>query len=293
LHTVCEEARCPNLGECWTRGVATFMIGGDTCTRACRFCAVRSGRPAPLDPLEPVHVGETVAGMGLSHIVITAVARDDLPDEGAAHFAETIAAIRRAAPGVTVEVLTPDFHAREECLRIIGAARPDIFNHNLETVRRLTPAIRSKARYDRSLQVLDRMRAWYPAIPTKSGIMLGLGEHDAEIRETLRDLRVVGCEILTIGQYLQPTKIHHPVVEYVAPERFQDYQRYGESIGFRSVFSGPFVRSSYMADQFARAGDSATASPPPRRPAQPVLAGRLLSSEGASLSPTPPIGNTK
>lgn len=248
LHTVCEEARCPNMGECWSRGIATFMIGGDICTRSCRFCAIKSGRPAALDPKEPGHVAELVEQMGLRHIVVTAVARDDLPDEGARHFADTIQAIHERTPQVTVEVLTPDFHAREECLRVVGAAQPQIFNHNLETVRRLTPQVRSKARYDRSLTVLRQMRAWYPHILTKSGIMLGLGETRAEVEETLRDLRAVGCAVITIGQYLQPTQQHHPVVAYIAPEEFASLQSFGASIGFRYVFSGPFVRSSYMAE---------------------------------------------
>ncbi|MBI2345959.1 MAG: lipoyl synthase [Deltaproteobacteria bacterium] len=248
LHTVCEEARCPNMGECWSRGVATFMIGGDICTRSCRFCAVKSGRPLPLDPEEPRQIAAMVDQMGLRHIVITAVARDDLADEGAGHFAQTVQAIHEETRQVTVEVLTPDFHAREECLRAVGTACPEIFNHNIETVRRLTPGVRSKARYDRSLTVLQRMHEWYPDIHIKSGIMVGLGETRGEVEETLRDLRSAGCIIVTIGQYLQPTKEHHPVVEYVRPEVFEELRAYGESLGFARVFSGPFVRSSYMAD---------------------------------------------
>lgn len=248
LHTVCEEARCPNMGECWSRGIATFMIGGDICTRACSFCAIKSGKPMTLDAQEPAHIAELVGQMGLQHVVVTSVARDDLSDEGATHFAQTIQAIHEQTPQVTVEVLTPDFHAREECLRIVGEARPEIFNHNLETVRRLTPSVRSKARYDRSLTVLRQMKEWYPHILTKSGIMLGLGETQAEVEEALRDLHAAGCAVITIGQYLQPTKAHHPVVEYIHPDVFSNLKTYGEALGFRYVFSGPFVRSSYMAE---------------------------------------------
>ncbi len=254
LYTVCEEARCPNMGECWSRGVATFMIGGDVCTRACRFCAIKSGRPKPLDPNEPAHTAQMVEQLGLRHVVVTAVARDDVPDEGAAHFADTIIAIRERMPKTTIEVLVPDFHNRPECLQAVGAARPDIFNHNIETVRRLTPKVRSKARYDRSLDVLQNFKALFPQIITKSGIMVGLGETLEETQETMRDLRAHGCSVITIGQYLQPTQEHHPVVEFVPPERFQALETYGTEIGFMFTFSGPFVRSSYMAEhQFLRA----------------------------------------
>ncbi len=254
LYTVCEEARCPNLGECWSRGVATFMIGGDTCTRACRFCAVKSGRPQALDPHEPENTAEMVEQLALRHVVVTAVARDDVADEGATHFAQTITAIRQRMPDTTIEILVPDFHGREECLRMVGDARPDIFNHNLETVRRLTPTIRSKARYDRSLQVLRDFKTLFPHIVTKSGIMLGLGETMDEVRVTMQDLRAHDCSVITIGQYLQPSQEHHPVVEYVPPERFQALETYGAEIGFLYTFSGPFVRSSYMAEhQFLRA----------------------------------------
>lgn len=262
LFTVCEEARCPNLGECWSRGVATFMIGGDVCTRACRFCAVKSGKPGALNPDEPEQTAVMVEQLGLQHVVVTAVARDDVADEGAAHFAATICAIRQRTPQVTVEVLVPDFHARAECLQIVGEATPAIFNHNLETVRRLTPAIRSKARYDRSLTVLRDFKQLYPHILTKSGIMVGLGETPDEIRETMRDLRAVDCAVLTIGQYLQPTADHAPVVEFIHPDRFAEFEQYGRDIGFLHTFSGPFVRSSYMAEhQFLRAqpGDVAPA----------------------------------
>jgi lipoyl synthase len=254
IFTVCEEARCPNLGECWTRKIATFMIGGEVCTRACRFCAVKSGKPPPLDPAEPEQTAQAVEDLELKHVVITSVARDDVPDEGAGHFAETIARIRARMPKTTIEVLVPDFHGRHECLDIVGHARPDIFNHNIETVRRLTPSIRSKARYDRTLQVLRDFRTRFPRIMTKSGIMVGFGESTAEVHATLDDLRAVGCAVVTIGQYLQPTQQHHPVVDFVTPEQFAAYERYGQEIGFTYTFAGPFVRSSYMAEhQFIRA----------------------------------------
>ncbi|MBI4237942.1 MAG: lipoyl synthase [Deltaproteobacteria bacterium] len=254
LTTVCEEARCPNIGECFSRGTATFMICGEVCTRACRFCAVQHGRGAPLDPDEPRHVAEQVAAMGLHHVVVTSVARDDLPDEGAAHFAATIHAIRAATPSTTIEVLVPDFHDRTDCLQIVGVAAPDIFNHNLETVRRLTPQIRSKARYDRSLAVLQHFKTLFPQTMTKSGLMVGLGESPTEMEQALRDLRDVGCDVVTIGQYLQPTAQHYPVAEFVPPAQFAQYQQFGAALGFRHVFSGPFVRSSYMAEsQWIRA----------------------------------------
>lgn len=254
LYTVCEEARCPNLGECWSRGIATFMILGDVCTRACRFCAIKSGRPTGLDPDEPEQTAVMVEQLGLQHVVVTSVARDDLPDEGAGQFAATIRAIQQRTPHVTIEVLVPDFHARPDCLAIVGDAQPTILNHNLETVRRLTPSVRSKARYDRSLQVLERFHQSYPHILTKSGIMLGLGETEEETHQALKDLRAVGCSVVTIGQYLQPTPQHHAVIEYVHPDRFAGLEVYGRSLGFLHTFSGPFVRSSYMAEhQFLRA----------------------------------------
>lgn len=257
LYTVCEEARCPNMGECWSRGVATFMIGGDVCTRACSFCSIQSGKPQMLDPHEPENTAEMVEKLGLNHAVITAVARDDVPDEGADHFAQTILAVRRRAPKTSIEVLVPDFHAREECLRIVGEANPNIFNHNIETVRRLTPKVRSKARYDRSLEVLSNFKKMFPHILTKSGIMVGLGETIEEVKSTMRDLRAIDCSIITIGQYLQPTKKHHSVIEYVHPDQFKELELYGEQIGFMHTFSGPFVRSSYMADhQFLQASDN-------------------------------------
>lgn len=248
LHTVCEEARCPNLTECFTRGVATIMIGGDTCTRSCRFCAVKTGRPLPLDPNEPAHAAEMVETMALRHVVITSVDRDDLKDGGAMHWAETIRAVRARTPQVTVEVLTPDFDGREADLDTVCAAAPHIFNHNLETTRRLTPHVRSRAKYDRSLGVLQYVSEKFPYIPVKSGVMVGLGEDTEEVFEALRDLKTAGCKYITIGQYLQPTQHHLPVARFVHPDEFQDYTRYGHSIGLKHIFAGPFVRSSYMAD---------------------------------------------
>lgn len=248
LHTVCEEARCPNLTECFTRGVATIMIGGDTCTRSCRFCAVKTGRPKPLDSFEPENTAQMVEAMGLRHVVITSVDRDDLADGGAAHWAATIRAVRARTPKVVVEVLTPDFDARAQDLNQVGEAGPHIFNHNIETVRRLTPQIRSRAKYDRSLQVLRHMAAQFPKIPLKSGIMVGLGETRDEVFEAIRDLKDAGCRLMTIGQYLQPTQTHIPVAAYVHPDEFQVYRDYAASIGVHKMFAGPFVRSSYMAD---------------------------------------------
>lgn len=248
LHTVCEEARCPNLTECFTRGVATIMIGGDTCTRSCRFCAVKTGRPKPLDPNEPENTAKMVEAMGLRHVVITSVDRDDLEDGGAAHWAATIRAVRAQTPQVVVEVLTPDFDGKPEQLNLIGEACPHIFNHNLETVRRLTPEIRSRAKYDRSLQVLRHMGERFPSIPLKSGIMVGLGETRDEVFEAIRDLKDAGCRLMTIGQYLQPTQSHLPVADFIHPDEFQVYRDYAATLGVHKMFAGPFVRSSYMAD---------------------------------------------
>lgn len=248
LHTVCEEARCPNLTDCFTRGVATIMIGGDTCTRSCRFCAVKTGRPLPLDPNEPQYTAKMVEAMGLRHVVITSVDRDDLKDGGAAHWAKTIRAVRAHTPQVVVEVLTPDFDGRPIDLNTVCAASPQIFNHNLETTRRLTPQVRSRAKYDRSLAVLSHVSKNFPMIPVKSGVMVGLGEETEEVFEALRDLKAAGCNYITIGQYLQPTQQHLPVARFVHPGEFQSYITYGHSIGLKHIFSGPFVRSSYMAD---------------------------------------------
>ena len=251
LNTVCESAKCPNHWECWSRGTATFMIAGDRCTRACGFCAVDTARPLPLDPGEPGRVAEATRRMGLKHVVITAVARDDLADGGAAHFESTIAAVRELNPGIVVEVLTPDFLDRDAALDRVLAARPDIFNHNLETVRRLTPSVRHRATYDRSLTVLRKAKERGVAgMHTKSGMMLGLGERPEEVRESMADLRAAGVDILTLGQYLQPTRQHLPVVSFVPPAVFDEYRVLGESMGFVHVASGPLVRSSYHADEF-------------------------------------------
>lgn len=249
LHTVCEEARCPNVGECFKKRVATVMIMGDTCTRTCKFCAVGSGRPLPLDPDEPDHVAQFVHGLKLRHVVITSVDRDDLADLGASHFARTVEKVRDLNPDLTIEVLTPDFQGRSACLDQIAQAAPRVFNHNLETVRRLTPQIRSVARYDQSLHVLQYMKTRAPHILIKSGLMLGLGETDLEIHDTLKDLHAHGCEILTLGQYLQPTAKHLKVARYVDPAEFSHWEKVGLNIGFRRVFSGPYVRSSYLADE--------------------------------------------
>ena len=251
LHTVCESAKCPNHWECWGKGTATFMIGGDRCTRACSFCAVTTARPMPLEADEPARVAEATHRMRLKHVVITAVARDDLPDGGADHFRRTIEAVRRLNPQTVIEVLTPDFNARGPSLDAVLAARPHIFNHNLETVRRLTPSVRSRATYDRSLQVLRQVKDKAgDTVYTKSGLMLGLGETEAELFTALEELRRAGCQLLTLGQYLQPTIRHLPVVEFVSPENFADYGRRAREMGFIHVASGPMVRSSYHADEF-------------------------------------------
>ncbi|MCX8091417.1 MAG: lipoyl synthase [Verrucomicrobiae bacterium] len=251
LHTVCESARCPNHWECWSRGTATFMIAGDRCTRACGFCAVTTAKPLPLDPDEPARVAEAAHRMRLRHVVITAVARDDLRDGGAEHFRRTIEAVRARLPAAVIEVLVPDFNDQDEAIDTVLAARPHIFNHNLETVRRLTPRVRSRATYDRSLSVLRKARARSGSqLWTKSGLMLGLGETEEELLEALGDLRAVGCDLLTLGQYLQPTLRHLPVVEFVSPERFARLGELARGMGFAHVASGPLVRSSYHADDF-------------------------------------------
>jgi lipoic acid synthetase len=251
LHTVCESARCPNHWECWEKGTATFMIGGDRCTRACRFCAVTTAKPLPLDPQEPARVAQATQRMRLRHVVITAVARDDLPDGGAGHFAATIQAVRALNPGIVIEVLTPDFNDRDAAIEAVLAANPHIFNHNIETVRRLTPAVRSRATYDRSLNVLGKVKAKRPqGIYTKSGLMLGLGETEAEVDAALADLRRIGCDLLTLGQYLQPSLDHIPVFEFITPAQFEAYGRRARAMGFLHVASGPMVRSSYHADEF-------------------------------------------
>src|SRR6266513_2218375 len=250
LHTVCESARCPNHWECWSKGTATFMIGGDRCTRACGFCAVTTAKPFALEADEPLRVAEATRRMRLKHVVITAVARDDLKDGGAKHFARTITAIRDMDPSIVVEVLVPDFHAQEWCIQTVLDAGPDIYNHNLETVERLTPVVRSRAKYRTSLRVLRRAKELAPGVVTKSGVMLGLGENKTEVFQTMDDLREVGCEVLTIGQYLRPTPKHLPVVEYIAPEQFDYYGDIARRKGFLYVASGPLVRSSYHASDF-------------------------------------------
>jgi lipoyl synthase len=253
LHTICEEARCPNIAECWGRGTATFQILGETCTRACRYCYVHSGRPehSP-DPLEPLRLAATAAQMGLKHVVVTSVDRDDLPDKGAAHYAATIRALKRKLPEASVEVLTPDFLGYEEgALVAVLAERPEVFNHNIETVRRLHRRMRgAKASYDRALWLLARAKevADYPVL-TKSGIIVGLGETNEEVIETLRDLREHGVDVVTIGQYLQPSSRHAQIDRWVHPDEFRWFREQGEALGFGSVFSGPLVRSSYRADE--------------------------------------------
>jgi lipoic acid synthetase len=268
LHTVCESAKCPNHWECWEKGTATFMIAGDRCTRACGFCAVSTARPLPLEADEPRRVAEATRRMRLRHIVITAVARDDLADGGAEHFRKTVEAVRELNPGIVIEVLVPDFNESDAAIGAVLAANPHIFNHNLETVRRLTPSVRHRATYDRSLSVLRKVKERVAAsrqsaanelcgglptaatIYTKSGLMLGLGETEAEVLMALEDLRRAGCDILTLGQYLQPTLRHLPVVEFVSPAKFEEYGRRAGELGFVHVASGPMVRSSYHADEF-------------------------------------------
>jgi len=249
LHTVCEEAHCPNIGECWEHRTATFMILGRVCTRACRFCAVTTGLPVGVDGDEPDRVAQAVEELGLRHVVVTSVARDDLPDGGAGIFAETIRAIRRRLPTCSVEVLIPDFEGSAESLRVLMAARPDILNHNVETVERLQRRVRAKAFYARSLEVLRRAKELVPGALTKSGMMLGLGETREEIGDTLRDLRAVDCDIVTIGQYLRPSDYHLPIVRYVSPAEFAEIKAEGMALGFKHVESGPLVRSSYHAHE--------------------------------------------
>lgn len=251
LHTVCQEALCPNTGECWAHGTMTLMILGGICTRACKFCAVDTGNPrGHLDPEEPEKVAEAVAAMGVRYVVLTSVDRDDLPDGGAAQFAATIRAIKRRAPGVLVEALTPDFQGDLKAVETVLEAGLEVFAHNLETVRRLTPKVRDpRAGYDQSLKVLAHAKRYRPEILTKSSLMLGLGEREEEIREAMRDLRAAGVDILTLGQYLRPTPAHLPVERYVTPEEFKKYEEWGYEEGFLEVFSGPLVRSSYRADR--------------------------------------------
>jgi lipoyl synthase len=250
LHTVCEEARCPNRNDCFERGAATFMILGDVCSRSCGFCSVKTGRGLPMESLaaEPEQVAEAAAQLGLRYVVITSVNRDELPDGGAAHFAKTILAVRLRLPHALVEVLTPDFKGDREALRIVLDARPDTFNHNVETVPRLYRRVRPQADYRQSLDVLGGAREYAPGVLTKSGFMVGLGETTDEVRRLLEDLRAHKVQVATIGQYLQPTRAHLPVEQYVHPDVFEEYRAYGEQLGFRAVFSGPLVRSSFMAE---------------------------------------------
>ena len=260
LHTVCEEAGCPNIGECWAKKHATFMIMGDTCTRACAFCNVATGTPMPLDPMEPVNIGSAAAKRGLEHIVITSVDRDDLDDGGAAHFAEVIARIREFAPGTTVEILTPDFKDKPGAPEVVAEAKPDVFNHNLETGPRLSPTIRPGARYFTSLELLHRAKKLDPNVFTKSGLMVGLGESREEVHQVMDDLRAADVDFLTIGQYLQPTPKHAAIDRFVTPEDFEAYASAARGKGFLMVAATPLTRSSYHADaDFARLRDARAA----------------------------------
>jgi lipoic acid synthetase len=252
LHTVCESARCPNLPECWSKRTATFMILGDTCTRSCGFCAIKVGKGVPIDPKEPQHVAEAAAELELKHVVVTSVARDDLPDEGAQQFAETILALRSRIPKAIVEVLTPDFKAKKSCIQTVVKARPDIYNHNVETIPRLHTIVRPQAKYSRSLRVLEMVKEIDPSVYTKSGIMLGLGETHEEVVQVLEDLRKISVDAVTIGQYLRPTMRHLPVNTFLHPSKFKEYEKIGEQLGFAFVASGPFIRSSYNAIEFSK-----------------------------------------
>ncbi|MDP6402332.1 MAG: lipoyl synthase [SAR202 cluster bacterium] len=259
LHTVCEEAHCPNIGECWDRRTATFMILGDICTRACSYCAVTTGSPTGLDLQEPVRLAETVERLGLRYAVITSVNRDDLPDGGAFIFAQCVVQVRKRLSDCKVEVLIPDFCDDWAALATVMDARPDTLNHNIETVRRVFRAVRPKGDYDQSLELLARARSLVPDGVTKSGMMVGLGETWDEVIETMRDLRSVDCELLTIGQYLRPSQKHAPIARWYTPEEFEELRREGEALGFRNVASGPLVRSSYHADEQHRAASKVTA----------------------------------
>ncbi|MGE0001245.1 MAG: lipoyl synthase [Fimbriimonadaceae bacterium] len=251
LHTVCESARCPNLPECWSKQTATFMILGDTCTRSCGFCAIKVGRGLTVNNEEPEDVAQAALDMGMKHVVVTSVARDDLADEGAGQFADTIRSLHNKIPHVIVEVLTPDFKGKEDCVRTVCEAGPEIYNHNIETVARLHTIVRPQAKYARTMGLLKYVKQEYPHIYTKSGIMLGLGETKDEVVGTLRDLRAYGVDAVTIGQYLRPTMRHLPVIEYVHPSVFSEYEAIGQEMGFEFVASGPFVRSSYNAVAFS------------------------------------------
>lgn len=252
LHTICTSGRCPNMGECWGRGTATFMIGGDICTRSCKFCNTKTGHPLPLDPKEPENVAESIRLMKLTHAVITSVDRDDLDDLGAHHWAETVRAVKRVNPDTTLEVLIPDFQGRTDLLDIVIESRPDIISHNMETVKRITPLVRSAAKYDVSLAVLKHIAD--AGVVAKTGIMVGLGETPQEVEELMDDLVAINCSVLTIGQYLQPSHKHYPVAEYVTPEQFARYKETGLAKGFRDVESAPLVRSSYHAERHIHRG---------------------------------------
>lgn len=250
LHTICSSGRCPNMGECWGKGTATFMIGGEVCTRSCKFCNTQTGRPLALDANEPTNVAASIALMKLSHAVVTSVDRDDLPDLGAEHWARTITEIKRVNPQTTIEVLIPDFQGRPELIDLVIEAKPEIISHNMETVRRISPLVRSAANYETSLAVIRQIAG--SGTISKSGIMVGLGETPAEVEELMDDLRAVGCSILTIGQYLQPTHRHYPVAAYITPEQFDAYKEIGLKKGFGQVESAPLVRSSYHAEKHVK-----------------------------------------
>lgn len=252
LHTVCESARCPNLPECWSKKTATFMILGDTCTRSCGFCAIKVGRGTQVNPNEATDVAKVSSELGLKHVVVTSVARDDLADEGSMQFADTIRALHAENPHVIVEVLTPDFKGKRWCVQNVVDAHPEIYNHNIETIERLHTVVRPQAKYDRTLAVLKMVKEMDPTIYTKSGIMLGLGETRDEVVKTLKDLRAIGVDAVTIGQYLRPTMKHLPVSEYIHPDEFKEYEGIGEELGFAFVASGPFIRSSYNAIEFSK-----------------------------------------
>jgi len=269
LHTVCEEASCPNIGECFNAGEATFIILGDTCTRACGFCDITSGKPGAVDPLEPLRLAQTVERMGLDYAVITSVNRDDLPDGGAAIWAGCIRAIRHRTPAVQVEVLTPDFEGNWDAMRLVVVARPVVYNHNVETVPRLYPRVRPKAKYTQSLELLRRVKEMDPGMVTKSGLIVGLGETLAELSRTMRDLREQGCDLLTIGQYMRPGPKYLPVERYYHPDEFAELKAIGDSLGFRHVESGPLVRSSYHAGRQARAVRTSKAGDTPDDPEGP------------------------
>ncbi|MFN8219984.1 MAG: lipoyl synthase [Fimbriimonadales bacterium] len=252
LHTVCESARCPNLPECWSKKTATFMILGDTCTRSCGFCAIKVGKGEELDPFEPANVAKVTKDLGLKHVVVTSVARDDLKDEGAEQFARTIRALHNMNPEVIVEILTPDFKAKPDLIKIVVDAGPEIYNHNIETIERLHTVVRPQAKYARTMRVLELVKEMDPRVYTKSGLMLGLGETRDEVVKTLKDLRAVGVDAVTIGQYLRPTMKHLPVAEFIHPNEFKEYEKIGEDLGFAFVASGPFIRSSYNAIEFSK-----------------------------------------